>query len=254
MRKHTAEREIPSGILPDEKVPSEETYHIRDRDNGIERYGMRKILFYGKMTALTAFAMTAGAGCCYHIMAEPAPYSVSDDKDSYKIETFPGQNGSLKYDNDSFCQQMKMITVDCETQTETAQLQPIYDIPLSAELQHGIRELADRYEVSFELVLAVIMTESSGKVDTIGDGGASVGLMQIQPKWYGDLITDTGLSVDKPIENVELGIMILLEFIRENSGSLDRALKQYNSGNPEYQGNEYIEQVYEWLTFFEAEG
>lgn len=213
-----------------------------------------KIFFYGKAIALTAFAITVGAVGCYRIMAEPVPYIVSDDTDSYEIETFPRQNESLKYDNDSFCPQMKMITVDCETQTETAPLQPIYDIPLSAEIQQDIRELAERYEVSFELVLAVIMTESSGRTDTVGDGGASVGLMQIQPKWYGELIAETGLSVDKPLENVELGIMILLEFIRENSGSLDRALKQYNSGNPEYQGNEYIEQVYEWLTFFEAEG
>ena len=213
-----------------------------------------KMFFYGKAIALTAFAITVGAVGCYRIMAEPVPYIVSDDTDSYKIETFPGQNESLKYDNDSFCPQMKMITVDCETQTEKALLQPIYDIPLPAELQHGIRELADRYEVSFELVLAVIMTESSGKADAVGDGGASVGLMQIQPKWYGDLISDTGLSVDKPIENVELGIRILLGFIEDNNGSLDRALKQYNSGNPDYEGNEYIEQVYEWITFFEAEG
>lgn len=249
MRKHTSEREIPSGILPDEKVPSEETYHIRDRDNGIERYGMRKIFFYGKMTALTAFAMTAGAGCCYHIMAEPAPYIMPVDTVSYELETLSAQNESPKRENDTFLPEM--VTVPDEPQTPVAPVQPIYDIPLPAELQHGIRELADRYEVSFELVLAVIMTESSGKVDTIGDGGASVGLMQIQPKWYGDLITDTGLSVDKPLENVELGIMILLEFIRENSGSLDRALKQYNSGNPEYQGNEYIEQVYGWLNYFE---
>ena len=213
-----------------------------------------KIFFYGKAIALTAFAITVGAGGCYRIMAEPAPYIVSDDTDSYRIETFPGQNESLRYDNDSFCPQMKMITVDCETQTETAPWQPIYDIPLSAELQHGIRELADRYEVSYELVLAVIMTESSGKADAVGDGGASVGLMQIQPRWYGELITESGLSVDKPIENVELGIRILLGFIEENNGSLDRALKQYNSGSPDYEGNEYIEQVYEWLTFFEAEG
>lgn len=213
-----------------------------------------KMFFYGKAIALTAFAITVGAGGCYRIMAEPAPYIVSDDTDSYKIETFPGQNESLKYDNDSFCPQMKMITVDCETQTETAPLQPIYDIPLSAELQRGIRELVERYEVSYELVLAVIMTESSGKADAVGDGGASVGLMQIQPKWYEKLISETGLSVDKPIENVELGIRILLGFIEENDGSLDRALKQYNSGNPDYEGNEYIERVYEWLTFFKAEG
>lgn len=208
-----------------------------------------KMFFYGKAIALTAFAITVGAGGCYRIMAEPVSYIVSDDTVSYEIETFSTQNETLKHENETF--HPEMITVD---ETQVAPVQPIYDIPLPAELQHGIRELADRYEVSFELVLAVIMTESSGKVDTIGDGGASVGLMQIQPKWYGDLITDTGLSVDKPIENVELGIRILLGFIEENNGSLDRALKQYNSGSPDYEGNEYIEQVYEWLTFFEAEG
>ena len=127
----------------------------------------------------------------------------------------------------------------------------IYDIPLQEELQHGVRALADKYELSYELVLAVIMTESSGRADTVGDGGDSIGLMQIQPKWYGELIAETGLSVDKPIENVELGILILSAFMDENDGSLDRALKQYNSGTPDYPGNEYIEKVYEWLDYFE---
>lgn len=247
MWERTPKRKVPSGVLPNAKVPGEETHHIRDRDNGIERYGMRKIFFYGKMTALTAFAMTAGAGCCYHIMAEPAPYIMPVDTVSYEIETFSTQNETQKHESETL--RLEMITVEDESQV--APVQPIYDIPLSAELQHGVRELADRYEVSFELVLAVIMTESSGKADTIGDGGASVGLMQIQPKWYGELITDTGLSVDKPIENVELGIMILLGFIEENNGSLDRALKQYNSGNPDYESNEYIDQVYEWIDYFE---
>lgn len=251
MRKHTAEGEISSGILPDEKVPGEETYHIRDRDNGIERYGMRKIFFYGKMTALTAFAMTAGAGCCYHIMAEPAPYIMPVDTVSYEFETLSAQNETPKHENETF--HPEMITENEEPLTEVAPVQ-LYDIPLSAELQQDIRELAERYEVSYELVLALIMTESSGKTDAVGDGGASIGLMQIQPKWYEKLISETGLSVDKPIENVELGIRILLGFIEENNGSLDRALKQYNSGSPDYEGNEYIERVYEWIDYFEEAG
>jgi soluble lytic murein transglycosylase-like protein len=203
------------------------------------------MLFYSKAIALTAFAMTAGAGCCYH-MAQDEPYTMPVDTVFYEFETLSAQNETPKHENETF--HPKMITVD---ETQVAPVQPIYDIPLSAELQHDIRELAEHYEISLELVLAVIMTESSGKVDTIGDGGASVGLMQIQPRWYGELITESGLSVDKPIENVELGIRILLEFIEENNGSLDRALKQYNSGSPDYEGNEYIEQVYEWLNYFE---
>lgn len=221
----------------------------------MSRMMRHKMLFYSKAIALTAFAMTAGARCCYHIMAQDEPYIMPVDMVSYEIETLLAPSESPKRETDTLQAEMiteneKMITENEEPLTEVAPVQ-LYDIPLSAELQHDIRELAERYEVSFELVLAVIMTESSGKADAVGDGGASVGLMQIQPKWYGDLITDTGLSVDKPIENVELGIRILLGFIEENNGSLDRTLKQYNSGSPDYEGNEYIEQVYEWLNYFE---
>lgn len=207
-----------------------------------------KMFFYGKAIALTAFAITVGAGGCYRIMAEPVPYIMPVDTVSYEFETLSAQNETPKHENETF--HPEMITENEEPLTEVAPEQ-LYDIPLSAELKQDIRELAERYEVPYELVLAVIMTESSGKADAVGDGGASVGLMQIQPKWYGDLITDTGLSVDKPIENVELGIRILLGFIEENNGSLDRTLKQYNSGSPDYEGNEYIEQVYEWLNYFE---
>ena len=209
-------------------------------------------IFYSKAAALLAFAMTAGAVCCYRIMAEPAPYIMPVETVPYEVETLLSETEPLGHEKDTF--QTKMITENEEPLTEVAPVQLLYDIPLSAELQQDIRKLAKRYEVSYELVLAVIMTESSGKADAVGDGGASVGLMQIQPKWYGELITESGLSVDKPIENVELGIRILLGFIEENEGSLDRALKQYNSGNPDYEGNEYIERVYEWITFFEAEG
>lgn len=208
-----------------------------------------------KTTALTLFAMAAGAGCCYRIMAEPQPYIMPIESISYEIETLPHEIETLpvvfepsERGTDTVYTETQPIT---ECRTQVAPEQHIYEIPLSPELQNSVRELADQYELSYELVLAVIMTESSGRADTVGDGGASIGLMQIQPKWYGELIAKTGLSVDKPVENVELGIRILLGFIEENNGSLDRALKQYNSGTPDYPGNEYIEKVYEWLDYFE---
>lgn len=205
-------------------------------------------IFYSKAAALLAFAMTAGAGCCYRIMEESAPYIIPVETVPYEDETLLSKAEPLEHENDTF--PAELLTDNEESEVAPVQL---YDIPLSAELQQDIRELAERYEVSYELVLAVIMTESSGKADAVGDGGASVGLMQIQPKWYEKLISETGLSVDKPIENVELGIRILLGFTEENDGSLDKALKQYNSGNPDYEGNEYIERVYEWLDYFQGE-
>lgn len=214
----------------------------------MSRMRTNRSIFYSKAAALLAFAMTAGAGCCYRIMAEPAPYIIPVETVPYEVETLLSKAEPLEHENDTL--PAELLTDNEESEVAPVQL---YDIPLSAELQQDIRELAERYEVSYELVLAVIMTESSGKTDAVGDGGASVGLMQIQPKWYSELIAETGLSVDKPIENVELGIRILLGFIEENEGSLDRALKQYNSGNPDYEGNEYIEQVNEWLDYFQGE-
>lgn len=207
-----------------------------------------RIFYHTKMVTLIAFSMAAGAGCCYHIMAEPQPYIMPVESISYEIETLPAGFEPPKRESDTVCAETQPV-IECQTQV--APEQHIYDIPLSPELQNSVRELADKYELSYELVLAVIMTESSGRADTVGDGGASVGLMQIQPKWYGELIAETGLSVDKPVDNVELGIRILLGFIEENNGSLDRALKQYNSGNPDFPDNGYIEKVYEWLDYFE---
>lgn len=208
-----------------------------------------------KTIALTLFAVAAGAGCCYRIMAEPQPYIMPIESISYEIKTLPHEIETLlagyeppERGTDTVCKKTQLV-IECQTQV--APEQHIYDIPLSPELQNSVRELADQYELSYELVLAVIMTESSGRADTVGDGGASIGLMQIQPKWYGELIAKTGLSVDKPAENVELGILILRGFMEENDGSLDRALKQYNSGNPDFPGNGYIEKVYEWLDYFE---
>ena len=208
-----------------------------------------------KTTALTLFAMAAGAGCCYRIMAESQLYIMPIESISYEIETLPHEIETLpagfeppERESDMVCIETQPVT---ECQTQVAPEQHIYEIPLAPELQNSVRELADKYELSYELVLAVIMTESSGRADTVGDGGASIGLMQIQPKWYGELIAKTGLSVDKPVENVELGILILCSFMEENDGSLDRALKQYNSGNPDFPDNGYIEKVYEWLDYFE---
>lgn len=216
-----------------------------------------KAFIFIKTTALTLFAMTAGAGCCYRIMAESQPYIIPVESISYEIETLSHENETLpagfktpERESDTVCAETQPVT-ECRTQVAPEQPAVIYDIPFSEEFQQGVRALADRYEVSYELVLAMIMTESSGKPELVGDGGDAIGLMQIQPKWHGELIAESGLSVDKPIENVELGILILLGFIEENDGNLDRALKQYNSGNPDYPGNEYVESVRGWLDYFE---
>lgn len=126
-----------------------------------------------------------------------------------------------------------------------------YDfIPLDEGLQVEIYSLCKKYEIAYELILSVIKTESNFQADVIGDNGNSIGLMQIQPKWWQGLADTYGLNIYEPIDNVHLGILILSKALNDNGGDLDKALKQYNSGNPDYAGNEYIDKVfnnYEWI-------
>lgn len=126
-----------------------------------------------------------------------------------------------------------------------------YDfIPIDEGLQVEIYSLCKKYEIAYELILSVIKTESNFQVDVVGDNGNSIGLMQIQPKWWQGLADTYGLNIYEPIDNVHLGILILNKALNDNGGDLDKALKQYNSGNPNYAGNEYINKVfsnYEWI-------
>lgn len=126
-----------------------------------------------------------------------------------------------------------------------------YDfIPLDEGLQVQIYDLCKEYEIAYELILSVIKTESEFQVDVIGDNGDAIGLMQIQPKWWQGFADTYGLNVYEPIDNVHLGIRILNKALNDNGGDLVKALKQYNSGNPNYAGTEYIDKVfgnYEWI-------
>ena len=140
-----------------------------------------------------------------------------------------------------------------EIVTEEA-TEPIFSgyafIPLDERLQVEIYSLCKKYEIAYELLLSVIKTESNFQVDVVGDNGNSIGLMQIQPKWWQGLADTYGLNIYEPIDNVHLGILILNKALNDNGGDLDKALKQYNSGNPNYAGNEYINKVfsnYEWI-------
>lgn len=143
------------------------------------------------------------------------------------------------------------IVTEAVTEVVTEPVFSGYDfIPLDKDLQVQIYDLCEQYEIAYELVLSVIKTESEFKVDIIGDNGDAIGLMQIQPKWWQGLADMHNLNVYEPIDNVHLGILILNIALNDNGGDLNKALKQYNSGNPNYAGNEYIDKVfgnYEWI-------
>ena len=106
----------------------------------------------------------------------------------------------------------------------------LYDVPLSAELQLHIKDLCNAYGVDMPLVLAVIGQESNFKAGAVGDGGSSIGLMQIQPQHHQARMDRLGvMDLSDPYQNVEVGIDLLAELMDENKGT-EWAVTAYNAG------------------------
>lgn len=106
----------------------------------------------------------------------------------------------------------------------------IEDCPLDVELQQGIYDICEKYNVPYELVMAMIKKESLYITDSVGDNGDSVGLMQIQEKWHYELMEELGVSdLTDPLGNVEVGTALIASYIEE-SGNVEYALMKYNGG------------------------
>lgn len=106
---------------------------------------------------------------------------------------------------------------------------PLYDVPLSADLQEHIKGLCDDYGVDMPLVLAIIGQESNYKPDAAGDNGNSLGLMQIQPRWHQGRMDDLGVTdLLEPYQNVTVGIDLLADLI--DKGGTSWAIMAYNAG------------------------
>lgn len=115
-----------------------------------------------------------------------------------------------------------------------------YNVPLSSELQLYITNLCEDYNVPVELILAMIKVESGYQADIIGDGGDSIGLMQIQPAWWGERMAELGVTdLTNPYENVTLGIDLMATYLRSGLG-IEWSLMAYN-GSTKY-ANEMVAQ------------
>ena len=105
-----------------------------------------------------------------------------------------------------------------------------------------IDNIATRSGVDPNIVKAIIKEESGGNPNAVGDGGESIGLMQIQPRWHRAKMEELGIvNLYDPQENVILGCSILSE-LYDKYGNYGDALSVYNSGNTE-DGKAYAERI-----------
>lgn len=120
-----------------------------------------------------------------------------------------------------------------------------YDVPLDVATQREIADVCSEYNLTYELILSVISVEcASFEPDTLGDGGNSFGLMQIQPKWWSETMAREGVTnLLDPIQNIKCGCAILRDLTKKY-GTVYRALQYYNTGDAD-SNNGYADKVYQ---------
>lgn len=108
---------------------------------------------------------------------------------------------------------------------------PLYfDAPLDEALQDHIFAVCEEYGVDPALVMAVIEKESGFTLDAVGDQGRSLGLMQVQPRWFAAEMAEHGFdSLLDPYQNVVIGVGYLADLMAMGNGDI-WALMAYNGG------------------------
>ena len=103
------------------------------------------------------------------------------------------------------------------------------DIPLDADTQRLLYRACDETGIPYELALAVIKQETNFQ-NIVGDGGNSIGYMQVQPRWHNRRMERLGVSdLADPYGNFLVGCDYLAEMLGKGHGT-EWALHAYNGG------------------------
>ncbi len=107
------------------------------------------------------------------------------------------------------------------------------DTYISEEYQEYVYEVAEEYNLSPELIVAMIETESSGRRKVVSSANC-IGLMQVSPKWHGDRMERLGVTdLTDAYGNILVGCDFVAELF-EKYDDVYAVLMAYNEG--EYHG------------------
>ena len=108
----------------------------------------------------------------------------------------------------------------------------IYPVNLDANLQRYIIETCEEYTINPSIIIAMCFYESSFNVDAIGDNGAGMGLMGINPRWcWPEMEKLNCPDMRDPYQNVTVGIDIFAQKLAKYDGNIEMALMSYNAGD-----------------------
>jgi soluble lytic murein transglycosylase-like protein len=110
--------------------------------------------------------------------------------------------------------------------SEKVEKKELIDTDNKASIDQAIKMASKRYNVSEDLIRAVIRTESNYDPHAVSRAGA-MGLMQLMPR------TMLELGVQKPFDiyqNIDGGVRYLKMMLERYDGDLDKSLAAYNAG------------------------
>lgn len=108
----------------------------------------------------------------------------------------------------------------------------IYPVNLDADLQRYIIETCEEYTINPSIIIAMCFYESSFNVDAIGDNGAGMGLMGINPRWcWPEMEKLNCPDMRDPYQNVTIGIDIFAQKLAKYDWNTEMALMAYNAGD-----------------------
>ena len=108
----------------------------------------------------------------------------------------------------------------------------IYPVDLDADLQRYIIETCEEYTINPSIIIAMCFYESSFNIDAIGDNGAGMGLMGINPRWcWPEMEKLNCPDMRDPYQNVTVGIDIFAQKLAKYDGNPEMALMSYNAGD-----------------------
>ena len=108
----------------------------------------------------------------------------------------------------------------------------IYPVNLDADLQRYIIKTCEEYTINPSIIIAMCFYESSFNADAIGDNGAGMGLMGINPRWcWPEMEKLNCPDMRDPYQNVTVGIDIFAQKLDKYDWNTEMALMAYNAGD-----------------------
>lgn len=176
---------------------------------------------------IVALIITVVLICCSFglIFANIEEIKSNDNEENLIVKT-----AILEHIPDAEPNVVETVQIIAETAPEEVKVVEYFDVPLDKELQDYIFKLCEEHNIEPALIIAMIEKESNYNASAIGDGGNSLGLMQIQPRWNQDRmdILDCQNLLD-PFQNVAVGIDLLGELFSKGN-SVEWVLMAYNGG------------------------